>query len=239
VTAPFEIEEQDAPEVDLALRARERSEEPPVVCFPLRIDWELAGGAQKERRAHPEPEEVGEWVRELSDVPSAVLKLAERAREASWDVELRYARGTGVHGSTGAPTSLRHSIAVRAARPIDGAQIRAVYASPVRGAAAWSWVSVWIWSPELPHFGLCSQAELVEWIEGVTGLGAWVAGIRERVRAAEEADEEQKAARKLLKDLIAEEGLEQACSLLGVELEIEEARALVTKRSGKKRESGG
>jgi hypothetical protein len=35
--------------------------------------------------------------------PSAVLKVAERARGAGWKVRPQYARGCGVHGSTGRP----------------------------------------------------------------------------------------------------------------------------------------
>jgi hypothetical protein len=60
---------------------------------------------------HPEPAVSSREGRE-GVYPSAVLKLAERAREAGWEVRQQYARGRGVHGSTGRPLAEKESWAL-------------------------------------------------------------------------------------------------------------------------------
>lgn len=68
--------------------------------------------------------------------PSAVLKLAERAREAGWEVRQQYAKGNGVHGSTGRPLAVKESYAlVFHSHPMTAHGAYAVY----RGG---SWASV-------------------------------------------------------------------------------------------------
>lgn len=44
--------------------------------------------------------------------PSAVLKLAERAREAGWEVRQQSARGAGTHGSTGRALAVKTTYAL-------------------------------------------------------------------------------------------------------------------------------
>jgi len=187
MTMPFEIEESEAPEIVVSEFARTRVQgDPPLHCFPMRIDWEQAGGGAVEVQRHPEPEVRGAWGVEMPEMaPDPVLKLAEVARGAGWEVRVSYARGAGVHGATGRPTAVRHSIAVTFGRhPMTDAQAVATYVRPAAGSGTWTWESVWLWGPELKHFGLCSLAELKEWL--VAGGEIDYAAVRARVRAAED-----------------------------------------------------
>lgn len=161
MTMPFEIEEQpEAEEVDLALLASTRSQEPPLVCFPLRCEWP----APPEEQAHPAPEVRGHWGNEAPALPASVLGLAELAREASWEVRTQYALGTGQHSRTGKPTSRRESIAVSfGLHPLSDCQAVAVYVRSGKGS--WGWESIWIWGPSRPHFRAHLLADLLEWLE--------------------------------------------------------------------------
>ncbi len=86
--------------------------------------------------------------------PTPVQKLAQRASEAGAQAIVQYARGHGVHGSTGRPTAVRDSWAVRI---VNGAgRAAAVYAGG-------SWGSVWI-------------VDAAGWHRvGVTDLAVWLA----------------------------------------------------------------
>lgn len=185
---------------------------------------------------HPEPEVRGVWGTEMPELaPEPVLKLAELAREGSWEVRAVYAKGNGMHGSTGRPTALRHVIALSfSGHPVAGVQAAATYVKPAKGGA-WSWESVWVWGSALPHFGLCSLAEL----KGLLSSGELDTGaVRERVRVEEEAKAEQAAARKELKNLkLQGMSVERICSELGLELEREEVAKILTPARAKK-ESG-
>jgi hypothetical protein len=73
---------------------------------------------------------------EPAQYPSAVLKLAERAREAGWEVRQQYAKGRTMHGSTGRPLAEKESYAlVFHSHPMTDFSAYAVY----RGG---SWDSV-------------------------------------------------------------------------------------------------
>lgn len=185
---------------------------------------------------HPAPEQVGGEM--PSVMPDAVLRLSELAREAGWEVGVTYARGTGVHGSTGRPTSLRHSLAVRCHHPLFGLSAVALYVRPVTASGTWSRGSVWLWGPSLPHFRLAGFTELKEWLREGGQVGAeWYAAVRFAVAEAEEAGREQKESWALLKRLAGAGKIEDVCSELGVELEIGEVRALLAGKA--KREAGG
>jgi hypothetical protein len=85
---------------------------------------------------HPAPAVSSREGVQGTQYPSAVLKLAERAREAGWEVRQQYAKGRGVHGSTGRPLAEKESFAlVFHSHPMTAAGAYAVY----RGGA---WASV-------------------------------------------------------------------------------------------------
>lgn len=102
---------------------------------------------------HPEPAVSSREGRE-AQYPSAVLKLAERAREAGWEVRQQYARGRGVHGSTGRPLAEKESYAlVLHSHPMTAQTGYAVYRSE-------SWASC-VAGGRLVK----GVTELVEWLE--------------------------------------------------------------------------
>lgn len=215
-----------------------RAQPDALVCFPMR-----EGEKPRERSPHPAPEVVDIWaavdaITANMQPPAPVRALAEMAREAGWVAEVRYARGTGVHGSTGRPTSLRHSFALRfGGHPLSRCEARAVYVRAAAGSGGWTWGSVWVWGPTVPFFGWCGVTELKTWLRlGGSVEPEWYQDVLAAFRAAEEAGRAQTEARKWLKTVCAEEGLTEACRLLGLEIEIAEVRGL-TERKG--RESGG
>lgn len=153
--------------------------------------WLWVDDPARERSQHPRPEVAGRWCG-LADVglplSEPVLRLAEVAREGSWEVRVSYARGNGVHGSTGRPTAVRESVAVAFGRhPLTDAQAVAVYSRP-ESKGTWSWGSVWLRGPALGHFGLCSLAELKEWLAaGGQVPEDWYADVRARVAGVVDA----------------------------------------------------
>src|SRR5688572_22408840 len=153
----------------------------------MRIEWEMATRVQREageRSQHPAPELITEWGDAAGHVliPTAVLKLSEQAREAGWEVRVRYARGT-------LAKTLVHSLAVSFAdHPLGVGSAVAVYAKAVNGAGAWSWRSVWLWGPQLKHFGAAGVTELREWLlAGGQVEPRWYAEVRTAVAARQEA----------------------------------------------------
>lgn len=172
-----------------------------LCCFPMREGVEL-----RERSRHPAPEVTGDWFDATLDqlyseqnppVPAPVGSLAEMARKAGWRAEIRYARGTGVHGSTGRPTSLRHSFAVRiGGHSLTRCEARAVYGRAASGATGWTWASVWVFGPALSFFGWAGVTELKEWLR--CG-GAMPEGWYREVRGAAELRESARKAREVEK----------------------------------------
>jgi hypothetical protein len=222
VTAPLEFEEAEGRELEGALSGF--SSEPPLVCFPLRIDWEnaqrpraqmspqeawLAGEEVEGKAPHPEPEVVGGWRTDSAHrvswglkplegegvevYPAPVLKLAEHARETSWEVRMRYTRGHGMHATQGKPIALRHMIALAFGRhPMTDRQAVAVYEKPVSGGT-WSW-STWVMGPDLPACGALLLAELEEFLAEPQLPVEWFAEKRRGAeRKAREAKERAKA----------------------------------------------
>lgn len=143
--------------------------------------------------AHPAPAVTSRQPEpEGARYPSAVLKLAERAREAGWQVLQQYARGNGVHGGHGRATAVRDSYALRfGGHPLTHRQAYAVY----HGAA---WKSIALRGPDLPPFTGASVTDLAEflehplWTQGE--LVAWVQAIRQRL--ADKAEAKAAAPRK-------------------------------------------
>jgi hypothetical protein len=97
---------------------------------------------------HPEPAVSSREGMEGTQYPSAVLKLAERAREAGWEVRRQYARGRTMHGSTGRPLAEKDSYAlVFHSHPMTDAGAYAVYrgdawASVNAGGRVWKGVTL-------------------------------------------------------------------------------------------------
>lgn len=84
---------------------------------------------------HPAPQVTSlQPVPEGVEPPAVVRVLKAKAESAGWSVNLTYARGNGVHGSTGRPTKLVESWALRCWRGTERAV--AVYAGG-------SWSDMW------------------------------------------------------------------------------------------------
>jgi hypothetical protein len=86
-------------------------EGPPGPCVIRQLDREPEGIA-----AHPEPAVDSRTAAAGGSVhpqyPSAVLRLAEEALEAGWQVHRQYARGRTAHATTGKPLAERDSFAL-------------------------------------------------------------------------------------------------------------------------------
>lgn len=119
----------------------------------LRIEAERTAGVLP---PHPAPEEPCRLA-EDSDMGTAAKALRRAAEGAGARVQVTYARGWGTHGTTGRPTSLVHSIAVRCWGPA-GRRLVAVWTRPVRDGSKWTCDLRWTWSE-------------TEWIRSLTDAG--------------------------------------------------------------------
>ncbi len=110
--------------------------------------------------------------------PSAVLKMAQRAREAGWDVVQQYARGAFPHATTGRPTAVRDSYALRMRHLSTGALAVMVYRDK-------GWSSVWLRSRHhATWFGLAGATDASAWLlAGGEVEERWYVEIRARVEA--------------------------------------------------------
>lgn len=146
---------------------------------------------------HPQPQWTSRhpWPSDVA-VPSAVQKLAEKAREWGWDVRLGYARGYGVKKYRG-EWQLEENISVNFGRhPLTQREAVAVYRT-IAGRGSWSWVSVWVWGPDLPAFGAAGMTELQEWLEvGGQVSTSWYGSISARRAAAEVQRKEREKAKR-------------------------------------------
>jgi hypothetical protein len=172
---------------------------PDVTELPaLRGQWpayfrahEAAWGAvlaPKELPPHPAPGVIGQWDRAEAltfPLPDAVLKLAQFAKEHGWEHRARYARGHGIHATTGRATAERHSIAIAFAAPqITQRQAVAVHQKPVNGGS-WTWGSVWVMGPDIAPFGAFGLTELKAFLASpempADVLKTWCADIRTKL----------------------------------------------------------
>jgi len=144
----------------------------PVVGYPMGSDTRVAPA----RERHPAPLVSSRDV-VRPDQPGPVLALAEYAAEAGWSVLTQYARGRSVHSTTGRPTALVDSWAVRVA--LGDKHAFAVY-------MAGTWKYVWIFGPAIPPFGKAGVTELKQWLYEHGDLPTeWFAEISKKVVAAE------------------------------------------------------
>lgn len=128
-------------------------------------------------------------------IPAPVLKLAEFAREHSWEVRTQYSQGHMPHATTGRPGALKDLIALRfGAHPMTDRQAYAVYSKPY-AHGTWTWGSVMIWGPDLPPYGGCGIADLRQYLSRPDWASAfllgWVAAIK-REHAEREAAKKAK-----------------------------------------------
>jgi hypothetical protein len=163
----------------------------PLVCFPLKIDWENTLPPTMEE--FPAPVLHSRMSRALTfPMPDPVLKLSEFAREHSWEVRVQYSQGHQPHAKTGRPGALKDVIGLRfGAHPVTDRQAYAIYMRNA-GGGTWTWDSVVIWGPDLPPFGGCGIEHLKHYLTqpGMLpqDLKGWVAQIRmQRADQAEQA----------------------------------------------------
>lgn len=164
-----------------------------LVCFPMRLDAELAGVLTAEEGAYPAPEVTSrDGAEPAGGWPGPVEKLASDGCALGWRVRKQYARGHLPHAATGAPGAAQDSYAVRLAREdADGARwgAWAVY----RGG---SWKHVWMWGSSLLPFGSGNVTDLRLWLVAPHRCSQdWFAAIRKRVAEQEKARKVAAAAR--------------------------------------------
>jgi hypothetical protein len=133
------------------------------MCFPMRVDWEAAGGRPPVVVEYPAPEVASPDGREPdAGWPSPVEKLARDGCALGWCVRRQWARGCLPHAATGAPGASQDSYAVRfALREPDGSLwgAWAVY-------RAGAWKFVWMWGTALLPFGLAGVTDLKVFLAG-------------------------------------------------------------------------
>jgi hypothetical protein len=162
----------------------------PLVNFPSRADWEQARMRERYpdgvpygyratkakyaeqfeellngREPFPAPTRTSREHAMLLLQPAPVQKLAEFAREHSWEVRTQYSQGHFPHGTTGRPGALKDVIGVRfGAHPVTDRQAYAIYARNVSMSGAslgtWTWMSFMVWGPDLPPAKLHDLAAL-------------------------------------------------------------------------------
>lgn len=117
--------------------------------------------------------------------PGPAVSLRLLAESHGFTVAMTYARGYPPHRTTGRPTSLRHSVAVRLVHPQTRRAGYAVTTSPV-AKLGWTWDSVMVWGTDVPPFPYASITDMKEWIKARGEVDArWYAAIRRRLRDAE------------------------------------------------------
>lgn len=108
-----------------------------LVCFPLRIDWELATGWKPAVEPYPAPF-VAAQQRPRGEWPAVVSGLYTLATEVGWEGTITYAVGHLPHATLGTPGDKpKQSWALRLRRGVR-------HAVAVRMGDAWS--SLWTWS---------------------------------------------------------------------------------------------
>lgn len=121
------------------------------------LAWRAAKDQAGRLAPHPAPETPCRLAGP-QDMGRRAIELQRAAQGAGWHVQSTYARGRGVHGRTGKPTSLQDSIAVRCWGP-DG---RRVVMCWVKGSA-WKQSFGVRWSPSHP-LSLVDCDVAISWI---------------------------------------------------------------------------
>ena len=144
---------------EAGLPAAESNPDPALHCFPLKIDWQNTLPILT-AEPFPAPTYTSFDPGAPLFAPAPVAKLAEFAREHSWEVRTQYSQGHIPHGTTGKPSALKDLIGVRfGAHPMTDRQAYAVYVRNASGGT-WSWGSVMVWGPDLPPAKLFDLSSL-------------------------------------------------------------------------------
>jgi hypothetical protein len=115
--------------------------------------------------------------------PAPVLKLAEFAREHSWEVRTQCSQGHMPHAITGRPGALKDLIALRfGAHPMTDRQAYAVYSRNASGGT-WAWSSFMVWGPDLMPSKIFDLAALKAYLmmapdSRADALGCWARDLR-------------------------------------------------------------
>jgi hypothetical protein len=140
----------------------------PVIGFP--VSNRLAPIAVV--KAYPAPEVTSRQPWDGAGTPSAVLKQAERAVAASWDVRVQRSRGSVPHATTGRPGAVKTLYAL-----VLGNGGHSAYAVHDGG----TWVSVMLWGRTRTWFPHASITDLGVYVDACGVLGSeWYDAIRER-----------------------------------------------------------
>lgn len=103
----------------------------PLVCFPMRLDWEMAQGPMVRPQTFPSPLVTSLDGQEGSMVvPDPVEGLRAYAAALGWRAAVRYSEGWVPHGTTGVPIGPKVLWSVRMS-------LGASYAVAVREDATW------------------------------------------------------------------------------------------------------
>jgi hypothetical protein len=160
------------------------------------------------RVPYPAPQRSSREAGEV-ELPSAVEKLAQFARERRWEVIAQSSMGNVPHGSTGRPTALKRLAALRFGNHPSGRRAYAVYEAPaVR--EDWKPRSIMIWGPDLAPYAHLSMNDFRVYLGQTASLSEaqlknWVA-VLEKERQASEAHQKKRMTvrRQILK--VADEG---------------------------------
>lgn len=148
--------------------------------------------AVSERAEHPAPLVSSRDATSAEVIPDPVTDLRDIAFEHGWMARVQHAHGNRVNGSTGRPTALVPSFAVRIGDHPNGSGARAfaVYS----GVATWSWISVWVFGPALKPFGHCNITDLKQWLaQGANVQLRWYSDVVERVEGQERRRKQREA----------------------------------------------
>ncbi len=146
-------------------------------------------------------------------LPAPVLKLAEFAREAGWEVRIRASQGCLPHSTTGRPGALKDLIGVRfGAHPMTDRQAYAIYAKAAKNGT-WAWSSVMLWGPDLPAYGAGGLEHLNRFLFDPTMSTEELSALVDEVR---DLRIEQEASRKA-RDAFRKEAQRVARGFVGVE----------------------
>lgn len=131
------------------------------------------------REAFPAPLVTSRDAWDGSGAPSPVLKLAEKAREASWDVRVQRSRGCAPHAATGRAGAVKWRYAVVLSKDGGRRSAYAVYAET-------TWASVMLWGADRAWFPAASVSDLAEYVAaGGEMADGWYDAIRRRGADAE------------------------------------------------------
>jgi len=123
---------------EAGLPVAESHPDPPLHCFPLRMEWDMLHAGLAEI-AWPDPETTSTQIGPPYLGKSAVSDLVKLCAPHGWTVRVTHARGC-YPSIGGRPSEQKDSLAVRLSRGRQRAV--AVYV----GGSAWSWDTLYRWT---------------------------------------------------------------------------------------------